>query len=237
MLRTAGSSYTIIRMSTVDLVQESVLSELLRGALPPGTWIRQDELADKLGVSKIPVREALQRLAAIGLVRFEANRGVIVPMLSAAEADENYAIRRAIEPILLARAMPKLSIVDFAEAEMALSRSGLSLTEANWVFHRALYRASGWRRGMAMIEILHAAVAPYVVLYTQGLGRTESADQEHAAILAACRSADADTATELLIQHLDEGAKALSKYLRTQAAGNGNNTLKQSHTRSNDLTG
>ena len=203
-------------MSTVDTVQESVMAGMLRGELAPGTWLRQDDLAERLGVSKIPVREALQRLAAIGLLRFEANRGVVVPSLSAGGAEENYALRRSIEPLLLDRAMANLSIVDFAEAELALSSESLSLTEANWAFHQALYRASGWERGMAMTEILHASVAPYVVLYTQRLGGAKHSDDEHVAILDACRNGDRAAAHGLLVRHLDAAAEALRLYLESE---------------------
>jgi DNA-binding GntR family transcriptional regulator len=58
-------------MSTVERVHRAVLDQLLRGDLAPGSWLRQDEVAARLGVSKIPVREALQRLAAARLVTFE----------------------------------------------------------------------------------------------------------------------------------------------------------------------
>ena len=191
------------------------MAGMLRGELVPGTWLRQDDLAERLGVSKIPVREALQRLAAIGLLRFEANRGAIVSSLSADEAEENYALRRSIEPLLLDRALPNLSIVDLAEAELALTSESLSLTEANWAFHRALYRASGWERGMAMTEILHAAVAPYVVLYTERLGGAKHSDDEHAAILDACRDGDGTSAHSLLVQHLDAAAEALDLDLKS----------------------
>lgn len=200
-------------MSTVDVVQASVMAGMLRGELTPGTWVRQDELAQQLGVSKIPVREALQRLAAIGLLRFETNRGVVVPALSASEARENYALRQSIEPLLLSQALPKMSIVDFAEAELALTSDDLTLTEANWAFHRALYRASDWDRGIAITEVLHASVAPYITLYTQGLGGAEHSANEHVAMLEACRNGDGVEASDLLIQHLDSAAKALNEYL------------------------
>ena len=190
------------------------MSDMLRGSLPPGTWIRQDEVALRLGVSKIPVREALQRLSASGLVRFEANRGAVVPKLSADDAEENYSLRQAIEVRLLQQALPRLGIVELAEAEIALSGGTDSLTEANWQFHRALYRASGWERGLAMAEILHAAVAPYVVLYTEGLGGAADSDAEHVALLAACREGDVDRAVALLDQHLQGAASALIEFLR-----------------------
>ncbi len=203
-------------MSTVDRVQDLLVTEMLRGALAPGSWIRQDEMAERFGTSKIPVREALQRLAMVGLVRFEPNRGAVVPELTAAEAEESYALRSAMEVQLLAQALPRLSIVDLAEAELALADDG-PLTEANWRFHRALYRASGWARGLAMVEILNAAVAPYVILYTEGLGGARHSDAEHRALLEACRNGDADTALDLLRLHLSAASTALIRYLTEDA--------------------
>ena len=124
-------------MSTVEIVQSSVMASLLRGEIRPGTWVRQDALADELGVSKIPVREALQRLAATGLMRFETNRGAFVPRLTAAEAHENYELRCAIEPLLLRRAIPNFTVDDLAEAERALSETNTSVTASNWAFPAA----------------------------------------------------------------------------------------------------
>ena len=92
-------------MSTVDEVQQAVMERMLRGDLQPGTWLRQDDLAAQLGVSKIPVREALHRLAASDLLRFENNRGVVVPLLTAEDAAETFGLRLAIEPELLRRAV------------------------------------------------------------------------------------------------------------------------------------
>ena len=205
-------------MSTAERVQEYVTGELLRGALQPGTWLRQDELAERLHVSKIPVREALQRLAALGLLRFESNRGVTVPTLTVADAEEHFELRRAVEPRLLARAVPHLTIADLAEAEMALDVGGTAPTEANWRFHRALYAPAGWQRGLAIVATLHVAVAPYVLLYTRGLGGAEISDAQHVAILDACRSGDVDTALTVLHTHLDEAEVALRRYLALEEA-------------------
>ncbi|MEL6981617.1 MAG: GntR family transcriptional regulator [Actinomycetota bacterium] len=196
-------------MSTVDRVQASVMGGLLRGRFEPGTWLRQDDLAEELAVSKIPVREALQRLAATGLLRFEANRGAVVPQLTASDAAEIYELRLGIEPRLLDRAIPRLTIVDLAEAEVALQSDHLSLTEANWSFHRSLYRAAGWDRGLGVAETLHVAVAPYVLLYTEQLGGARDSDAEHLALLDACRHGDRATAADLLITHLDQAKAAL----------------------------
>lgn len=196
-------------MSSVDLVQQALMEGLLRGELTPGTWLRQAELADRHGVSTVPVREALQRLVGLGLLQFVPNRGAVVPRLSRDDAQEQYALRRGLEPQLLRRAMSRMTIVHVAEAELALDAPDMTLTEANWVFHRALYRAAGWRRALSIVEIMHAAVAPYVLLYTQGLGAGEASHEQHLSMLDACRSGDADRAVAVLMDHLDEAAEAL----------------------------
>lgn len=200
-------------MSSVDRVQQALVEGLLRGELQPGTWLRQGELAERFGVSTVPVREALQRLAAHGLLQFEPNRGAVVPELSAADAEEQYALRRGIEPQLLRRAIPRSTIVDLAEAELALDGTDLSRTERNWAFHRALYRASGWERGLSIVGLLHAAVAPYVLLYTEGLGGAQESHDQHLALLEASRAGDVTAALAVLGEHLDHAERALVEWL------------------------
>jgi DNA-binding GntR family transcriptional regulator len=200
-------------MSTVERVEQWVRRGLLRGDYPPGAWLRQDDLAAELGVSKIPVREALQRLAAASLVTFEPNRGAMVRPLTAADAEEIFALRRAVEPELLQRAIDRHTIVDLATAELALTSKASTLTEANWQFHRALYNAAGWPRALTMVETLHAAVAPYVLLYTEGIGGGARSDAEHHELLESCRAGDARSAGRVLRVHLRAAADALASYL------------------------
>jgi DNA-binding GntR family transcriptional regulator len=200
-------------MSTVELVHGHVLRAILRGELQPGQWLRQDDLAKTLGVSKVPVREALQRLAAEGLVSFEANRGSVVRSLTADGAEEIYALRRAIEPVLLERSVPQLTIVDLAEAEMALDDVDAPIGESNWRFHRALYAGARWHRGSAIVRTLHAAVAPYVVLYTQSLGGSAASDAEHRELLSLCRARQTAKARTVLRRHLAEASSALLAHL------------------------
>ncbi|MGQ7349005.1 GntR family transcriptional regulator, partial [Streptococcus suis] len=89
------------------------------GEIPTGAPIRQDALAADLGVSKIPLREALARLEQEGLLVSQANRGYTVRPMSAEQADEIYALRLAIEPAAAARAAREASVREQAEAEAA----------------------------------------------------------------------------------------------------------------------
>jgi DNA-binding GntR family transcriptional regulator len=200
-------------MSTVDRVEQRVRDGLLRGDYPPGTWLRQDDLAAELGVSKIPVREALQRLANASLVTFEPNRGAIVRPLTAGDADEVFALRLAIEPELLRRAIGRHTIVDLATAELALTDMSRSLTEANWRFHRALYDPAGWPLALGTVETLNAAVAPYVLLYTESLGGAAHSDAEHHQLLEHCRAGDASAAVRVLRAHVRAAAESVAGYL------------------------
>ena len=200
-------------MATVERVEQRLRQGLLRGDYPPGTWLRQDDLAAELGVSKIPVREALQRLAAASVVTFEPNRGALVRPLTAADADEIFALRLAIEPMLLVRAIGRQTTVDLATAELALASGPLPLTEANWLFHRALYQAAGWPRALATIETLHLSVAPYVLLYSRSLGGGAQSDSEHRELLDHCRAGDTRSAARVLRAHLRGAADALASHL------------------------
>jgi DNA-binding GntR family transcriptional regulator len=201
-------------MSTVEVVHRHLVTALLRGELQPGEWLRQDDLAAALGVSKVPVREALQRLAAEGLVSFEANRGSMVRTLTADDAQEIYALRRAIEPVLLQRSVSRLTIVDLAEAEMALDDTAASIGEANWRFHRSLYAGAGWRRGSTIVGTLHTAVAPYVALYTEQLGGWSASDAQHRELLQLGRAKETAKAVAVLESHLAEASSALVTYLQ-----------------------
>lgn len=200
-------------MSTVDEVERNLMDDLLRGTFSPGEHMRQEAIAEKLKVSKIPVREALQRLSALGLIRFESNRGAFLPPLTATEAEEIYAVRKSIEPLLLTRAIPNHSIVDLAVAEEALENSEVPEAEANWIFHRALYRPAGWGRALAFIELLHAVVAPYVVFYTQQLEGAADSNQEHSELLELSRAGDTESACGVLDRHLTQAQTALIAHL------------------------
>lgn len=204
-------------MSTTAAITDALRARILRGELTPGEPLRQDALAAQFQVSKIPVREALSRLTAEGLLVAHAHRGVRVRELTPGQVTEVYGLRRALEPVLLDRALPRLTIVDLAEAELALTEGEPTDPEANWRFHRALYRASGWEHGLALLAPLFAVVAPYLVLYTDHLGAGDRSHDEHHALLAAARTSDAATARTVLDAHLSGAEDALVRHLEVVA--------------------
>ena len=99
----------IQRQTIASMTVEALRERILRGDYPEGEPLRQDALADDLGVSRIPVREALRQLEAEGLVTFSPHRGAVVSTLSLDEIDELFELRAEIECDLLCRAIPKMS--------------------------------------------------------------------------------------------------------------------------------
>jgi DNA-binding GntR family transcriptional regulator len=154
-------------MSTVSTKADDIAGiledEIVGGAIPPGTVLRQETLSERFDVSRTPVREALRRLAALGLVSFEPNRGVRVRSISADELHEAFLVRAELEALATEVATPKMTPDDLAEmdrierrfGELTLelrdqARSGaprdaalfVEWMQANYAFHDVIYRVA-----------------------------------------------------------------------------------------------
>jgi DNA-binding GntR family transcriptional regulator len=106
--------------NTVDTVYQTLRDRIIDGDLPPGLRMSQDGLATELNVSRTPLREALHRLEADGLVVAEANRGMEVAPISDGQVEQCYAIRLLVEPPTIAAVVASLTDDDFAEMDAAL---------------------------------------------------------------------------------------------------------------------
>lgn len=170
----------------VDLVRDRILNGTVSADLP----IRQDALAAELGVSKIPLREALTRLEQEGLVRSQANRGYFVRSLDAKEAEEVYALRLKIEPDVTALAAELATDAERQHAiathdalDQVTSAHGEGVGAFNRAFHLALIRPSGQAITTQLLERLHVLSERYVRKHLEPLGRDERAISEHDELL------------------------------------------------------
>ena len=207
--------------STPDLIAASLRAEIMQGSLPGGQPLRQDQIAARFGVSKIPVREALVQLKAEGLVSLAPNRGASVVQLSPAEAREIYIMRAALEPAVLRRAIPHLTIADLARAEETLDvmdreQNVARWGELNWEFHATLYEPADLPRLMEWVRTLHSNVARYLILYLATLDHQRVSQAEHRQLVWACRQGDVEAAEGILIQHLESAANSLVEYLKVE---------------------
>jgi DNA-binding GntR family transcriptional regulator len=204
--------------TTSQSIANLLRTDILRGKLAGGHALKQDELAAQFSVSKIPVREALVQLQAEGLVQFYPNRGAFVTELSAAEADEVYVMRIALEKEILARAIPQLTVADFKHAAQILSaidreENIVKWGELNWDFHAVLYSPARLPRVMETLRALHTNIARYLVLYLAGMEYQKKSQREHRALLQACRAGDVEKAQGILEQHLRSASTHLIQFL------------------------
>lgn len=196
--------------------------EILRGGLEPGLPLRQDEIAARHGVSKIPVREALLQLAAEGLVTLQPNRGFTVSQLRSEEAEEILGIRAVLECEALRLAMPLMSDADIAQAGRILDQA--EATEAldrwsdlNWEFHAALYGPAKRKRLIDLIRQISYPTDRYIRVLISNANYRGRAEREHRAILSACDMRNAEAATALLDQHIRETGVLLAAFLNEQS--------------------
>jgi DNA-binding GntR family transcriptional regulator len=208
-----------ISTTITEQIADSLRSDILRGKYKSKQPLRQDEIADQFGVSKIPVREALFQLKAEGLVTFYPNRGAVVSELSAVEADEIYIMRIALEAVILRRAIPRLTVAHFTKAEEILAEMDREENiarwgELNWDFHATLYSPASMPRLMETIKTLHINIARYLVLYLAGLKYQNASQQEHRTLLEACRHGNIEKATTTLEDHLRSASSQLTAFLQ-----------------------
>ncbi|MGK2287169.1 GntR family transcriptional regulator [Pedomonas sp. V897] len=203
-----------------DQLVELVRDRILSGQVPVDRAIRQDALAAELGVSKIPLREALARLEQEGLLRSQANRGFFVRPLSTAEAEEVYALRLKLEPEAVAAAAEKASEEERQFAKDTLEtlyrvtdEKGSGVGAFNRAFHLALIRPSGLRVTSRFLERLHVLSDRYVRKHLEPLGRDERANEEHARLLETWLARDGKAVEELMRKHISQTLEDLRKQL------------------------
>ncbi|MFE0102020.1 GntR family transcriptional regulator [Streptomyces sp. NPDC059009] len=201
--------------------QQFVLAELRHaittGELRPGRPIRQDALAARLDVSRVPLREALKILEGEGLVVHHAHRGYYVTELSLDDLREIYRLREILEAEAVREAAAHLGpelLGVLEEAQEEVERTGASgdvtaMAAANRRFHFALIEASRMPRLVRLIGTLWDSTDAYRSLYyTQGPNR-ERVVHEHRGVLDALRAGDTETAVRLLDEHRAHAVAAL----------------------------
>jgi len=205
--------------------QEAVLVELRRaiitGELAPGEQVVQDALAERFGVSRVPLREALKILEGEGQVIYRPHRGYFVASLDLDDLREVYRIRDLLESEAITVAVARITAAELDAAEAALDdmeRAArhdnlLAMTEANRRFHFCLIEAAQMPRLLRLVRILWDSTDVYrSVYYAQG-GRRDAVNDEHREALAAIRAGDADRAVQVLRQHRDHAVATLERAL------------------------
>ncbi|MEU4097844.1 GntR family transcriptional regulator [Streptomyces sp. NPDC026673] len=183
--------------------------EILAGQLTPGTWLRQDEIAARLGASRIPVREALRILESDGLTESFPNRGSRVPMLSLQEVNTYYRMRERLEPLTLIESLPHLAehhidrlegLQDEIENQSDVNRFLLLDRE----FHMTTYAGCPSDHLLAITERLWNSTQHYrrAFMVLTDPDRATIVNAEHRLILDAVRRRDPEDGERYLTGHI-----------------------------------
>ncbi len=191
-------------------VHEHLRQEILSNRLPPGSELNEVELARSLSISRGPIREAIGRLAAEGLVTVRPRRGAVVRSLSAEEFVEAYQLREALETMAVRLAVPRLTDADREvltgltdEMERCAAAGDLDrFFEANHAFHDAFVEASGNRRLLELYRQLISQMGRYEMRSVTLRGNLKRSVAEHRAILRAARRGDSARAADLISEHI-----------------------------------
>ncbi|MFC3337642.1 GntR family transcriptional regulator [Paracandidimonas soli] len=199
---------------TADNVTEQLRNLILNGALGVGVQLKQEFLAKQFGVSRIPVREALRRLQAEGLVTHAPHQGSMVASRSIEELLETLDIRIGLETRALVLAIPNMDNKVFKQAEEIMreydaSESPRDWAELNLAFHMCLYRPCDRPRLLKQIELLVRGIDVHLRAHQSYAAGRKSPQNEHRAILDACIARDKTLARELLEVHIEHTQMAL----------------------------
>lgn len=195
-------------------VREALRRAIIAGEFEPGFQLRQEELAERFGTSRIPVREALRQLESEGFVTILPNRGAVVSDLSVDEVMELLEVRIALECHALRLAIPAMGQVDFDEATKILRSYDAEPDPEkwgafNWTFHELLYAPCNRPRLLAMIEANYGHVSRFTrALVSRATGK-DRPQREHYQLLEYCRDGEVEKAVRLLREHIVQTQKTL----------------------------
>lgn len=202
------------RRITADYIVDALKSAINTGGIPDGAELNQVDLAARFGVSRVPVREALSRLQAEGLIESRAHRRSLVRSTNPERLLEVFALRALIEGWLIEKAVPFITpeLIERARDinEQLRSETGHpAWLELNAEFHRLLFQASGGQVGLELLEPLRQRSERYTRLWSHGSGihRPVQTCAEHDKILrlvAAGDAAGARAASEEHVRHTCE---------------------------------
>ena len=184
---------------------------IVTGELPPGQPLRETELARQMGISRTPIREALRLLQNDGLVEFTPNRGASVKAYSAADLQDVYNLRAALEGYAAQSAAQQITDPQLEALHQSCERyEGLRsssenlslLAEENLVFHNTILAAAGSQRLSTMVRQVTALPLIYKSYLTYSPENRRTAEEHHRAILAALERHRGDEARGLLENHI-----------------------------------
>ncbi|GAL30203.1 transcriptional regulator GntR family [Vibrio variabilis] len=192
------------------MAYQKLLQAIRHGELTPGTRVREIEVAEMLGISRTPVRDAIRRLESDGLLIHLPRQGAVIKQLDQKEVIELYEVREVLEGTAARYAARHASEIELAELEdfndimLSNANDPIKVAEANRLFHQALYRAGNNRYLIDALNSLSNALTLLGGTTLQEGERAQTAYQEHQAIIDAIRQRDGDKAEQAARHHIQQ---------------------------------
>lgn len=207
-----GSSLTI-------MVRNRLRDAIFKGEYPAGIQLRQDEIAQRFSVSRIPVREALRQLEVEGLVTYQSNKGAVVATMSATEVDEIFEIRIALECRALRLAIDNMVDSDIETANLFLERYDQAADparwgETNWEFHSILYIRCNRPKLLNLIQHNYGNVGRFLRVQVSTAAGHARPHAEHHRLVELCAAHKTNEAVQLLEEHITYSQKVIRNHLQ-----------------------
>ena len=200
-----------------EYVENELKSMIITGKLAPGSQLDLDALAESLGVSKMPIRQALTQLQARGLVEISPQRWTQVTAISVEEIDDIYHARRALAEMLAAQALPRLQPDDLTKMQDEIDKQKRHIANREFgafvasdrEFHLALYGRANFPRSLAVVTELRDVADRYIHAFIEEGSHGLESIREHQVIVDRCAAGDVDGLRAIVGEHIERGRQDL----------------------------
>lgn len=207
-----------------DVVFNTLRRAILKGELKPGERLMEIALADKLGVSRTPIREAIRKLELEGLVVMAPRKGAKVASITERDLNDVLEVRKGMEVLAISLAckritgeeLEKLEIIEQSFQKLIESGNLTELAEMDVKFHDTIYQATNNQRLVQLLNNLREQMYRYRMEYLKDIAVRRTLAEEHKAICRALRERDEQQAEEYVSIHIDNQQKAIIRSLNQE---------------------
>lgn len=207
-----------------DVVFNTLRQAILKGELKPGERLMEIALAERLGVSRTPIREAMRKLELEGLVVMIPRRGAQVANITEKDLNDVLEVRIALENLSIEKACQYMTEEQMEELKAAAQkfersitgRNPVRLAEADEAFHEIIYQASDNRRLKQVLNNLREQIYRYRVEYLKEEETRNLLIQEHQELYNAIRSRDVKKAQEISFRHIENQRQAIIRSIESE---------------------
>ena len=209
-----------------DMVFDVLMSAIMQGQLSPGERLLEVQLADEMGVSRTPVREAIRRLELEGLVVMVPRKGAYVAGLSINDVEEVYEIRTVLETLAVRLAAQRMQPADYAQLDELAEKMCATWQEGNvdnWVsldasFHELLYKFSRNERLVSMMSNIMEQLSRYRIISLANVEVRHNSLSEHQDLIEALKRHDSEAAAAAVEKHIENTKQSLVNMLKEKFA-------------------